>query len=741
MSTSTTSAFTSTSVKLSARGEGEEEEEASPSSDPGPSPPPLSDRHFPVLPGAAFEPLKDEIRSQLFHFTFEQNKKTPDSAGFVIPDQVEVQRVLNQRVDMVANVIDTMDEYSKTEGSGIGADGEYKGVVASFGSDHEAAKERILMNKASLTSTVARVHQYDLMLNPISTLADYPKLLISSAMCAIEYGDETSARELLSRLIGDFGSSYLSHIQLGYKAKISDYISESYAKSKDEKTLAQEAKFSFFGLFSIGDDSTTKETVIKEYSSNIVHSHADVVGCGAWVPHMSYEEWSKDCVGGDALLGGQSTPIYEVINPAQFPGVNVTVVERAYSLAQQLVRDLIHINTYVGCLNATSTRFSPWYNVHDQLSCIDDKSSSVMGGFYSTCRNNEDDLSCKSNNFVTDSASCPEGYEDYIIYSDDIRQLQVCTSFNTPETRMAFGGTYTKHNGNALAGDAKQCPFGYDAFAVEVGELTGYNGLTFCLKPLAKYETVPDDLHLFGFYSCNEGNKDVYTGFGPDYINPSISKFSKRCSGGYGNVLIDTTVNGEETCPLWYCMYRDDTSTRQPAYHAYPFPVSGVQKYGHCHASQLRDAVAALPGAQKYLGRERPDLSPLAVGTQSKPAGKNYFFADNFEKVQNDRIAIVIEYVLKMLQHDTTSTSPSPSSETRGERLSQKEEVESPVSAQEVAASAPSPISGGAVAAIVVCSLLVGVGMAAAGVVVIKKRGRSRRGHRLSSGEVEIADE
>lgn len=306
-------------------------------------------KEFTILPGVGYEPLTGSLSLQLFNFTYNDGKTTPDKAAYLIPDQVTARRVLYQTVDFSSKIVKSFDEYQSGEDIGVNAGGAYDGVTGSFGADHQDAKTRITKQGSAMATTSANVHLYDLTVDATTPLAEGPKLIISSAICSLQYGSKREASLLLSQLIGDYGSAYLKSVELGYQAKITDFVSSSYAMSKDSKAMSQNAQVSFFGVFSIGDNYKTSEVDTSEYQSSIEQSRAVAKGCGLWTPGTSYENWTKSCDGGEALLGGEAFPIYNLINPIQFPGANVSIVNEAHNLAVDLVQKLVEINSYHGC--------------------------------------------------------------------------------------------------------------------------------------------------------------------------------------------------------------------------------------------------------------------------------------------------------------------------------------------------------------------------------------------------------
>jgi len=606
-------------------------------------------RRFNILPGAAYDPLSDTVNGQLFQFTYTMNKRTPDDSAFLVPDQVQMQRVLRQKVDMMSTVITTMDEYARSEGSGIGAEGSYRGITASFGSDSDNAKSSIAKKEVALTSTVAKVHNYDLIIDPTTPLAGRPQLLISSALCALEENDTRQAEMLLAKLIDEYGSAFLTSVQLGHKAKIVDYISKDYQQQKDHQVIAQEAKLSFFGLFSIGSDSKTTEDSLKEYTQSIEHSYAELTGCGRWVPKMSYENWSTSCAGADALLGGQAYPIHGLINTVQFPGIESAIVQKARDIAQSLCERLVHLNAYSGCMDPKSPSFSLQHNIHDPMSCLtaDEETNAfktyVFGGVYTRCL---DGSYCDQNNIFTQTQSCPRDLYPVVVGWNEQMETFACVGELKPEeTFQYFGGFYSDTAGNPFVGNKKECPASYAAIPVESDVVSGYGGLTFCLAERGETFQPHHIFNFGGLYTCEEGNMVMK--------NTMFSKQNQhaafKCPPGYNSYMASQEMGGD-FCPLWMCLDKKEVKMETPR-HLLSSMWKDMPRYGYCHAKDISQEVGKSKRGDVYLGHAAPAQSPFLMGTKAQ-ANLVPLYADNLPSVQSEEVNKVIAFIENALKKE-----------------------------------------------------------------------------------------
>uniref|UniRef100_A0A7S3G7X4 MACPF domain-containing protein n=1 Tax=Palpitomonas bilix TaxID=652834 RepID=A0A7S3G7X4_9EUKA len=684
------------------------------------------DRRFNVLPGSAYDPLSDTVNGQLFHFTFNLKKRTPDDSAYLVPDQVQLQRVLKQKVDMVSTVIKTMDEYARSEGSGVEAEGSYRGITASFGSDSENAKESIAEREVALTSTVARVHQYDLIIDPTSSLAERPQLLISTALCALEGGDTVQAEMMLAKLIDEYGAAYLTSVKIGHQAKIVDYITKSYQQSKDHRVLAQEAKLSFFGLFSIGSDSKTTEDSLKQYKQSIEHSYADVVGCGRWVPKMSYEEWSASCSGADALLGGQAFPVHELISSVQFPGIESSVVQKARAITQTLEDRMTALNTYAGCMDPSSPSFSIRNNINDPMACLTADAQKkafktyVFGGVYSHCGQGG---YCGRSNVFTQHEMCPRDHKKVAIGKHGHITTYACIGdMQGDDVFQYFGGFYSNTAGNPFVGYKKQCPATYAPIRVESEYVDGFDGLTFCLAE--RGETFkPNHMYNFGgFYTCNEGNIVMKN----TMLGEHNQRAAFKCPPGYDNYLAGQ-ITGGQYCPLWMCL--DKTEVKVPTIrHTLSSVWKDMPRYGYCHAKEIGEKVRKVRKGDIFLGHPPPSQSPFLLGTKAKPSPAP-LFVDSLPAVQSEEIKKVVAFIERTLRKDNDTQPPAEVDiATLGRAAASSQEVGS--AKMEVQGGG---ISDGAVAVLAVACAIAGAGIFV-GIAILKPRlAKLRRHHKSSS--------
>lgn len=234
-------------------------------------------------------------------------------------------------------------------------------------------------------------------------------------------------------LVRDFGTHYLTSIDVGGVFAKNDYVSKAYSGLSEvtEKHLTLAAAFNFpgFGLFNGTFSPSSTGQDIEEgwelYRQNLIASDLMTIGGPPLTEDITINDWQNGIQDNLAIIDRSGDPVSFTITPANFPEMEGAVLRNVTKIIQDTTERYFKDNNIPGCVDATNANFNFQANNPSIESCGNNSNSSSylegsLGGIFQTCTSYGREPLCRDfeqTNPLTSGYSCPSGYQAVLLNS------------------------------------------------------------------------------------------------------------------------------------------------------------------------------------------------------------------------------------------------------------------------------------------------------------------------------------
>lgn len=159
--------------------------------------------------------------------------------------------------------------------------GLFAGVGGSYSHDRQIMIQEQASTNTVTVSTKYIDHRYTFHANSKCPLDDKFISTIKEIAEALSYGFNNAASWYSEQLVAEYGTHYLSRVDIGAMLFIDDYMSNSYWKinKQDRETIKKVTKNRFL-FFSSSSSSTTSTFTSEEdsYYNSVVKNRTDSIG-------------------------------------------------------------------------------------------------------------------------------------------------------------------------------------------------------------------------------------------------------------------------------------------------------------------------------------------------------------------------------------------------------------------------------------------------------------------------------
>ena len=524
--------------------------------------------------------------AEVFDFSYNRCKVTGDSQ-YLVPDNVFVIPQHGTSLAKFSEIIFDFNSYKSLTLSSIDSEIAinlgFFSISGKYSTENLRVKTLQIENYASTTRVQFRRPLYKVHLSSGIPLHPEFKRRVYEIAANYESGQADLADYYADLLIREYGTHFLTAVEVGGVLAKNDYIDLNFLNSSDTKNITSAASFDFgFDIFNFSFDfgfrSANFEATFADYSRH--HSASDIMNVGGppLTDALNFSDWINAIDNNLGIIDREGEPLSFAITPARFPEVSNRVLRNVAEVIQNASDMYYKDNTRAGCTDRTLPSFNPQANYPSNQDCRNSTDplsylDVAFAGTYQTCYNTGrntrlcDDSMLSSENTLTGGYTYPTGYYDVLLYSGSVSrtstyvtteescsffifcsdetvyhnaistayyELHWCAALSIPNENREklFGGYYSALAFNPFTA-ARSCPSFYQpsSFGKDVKVCTSSD------LELGG----PDAIKFGGFFSCNIGNPLVD---GPNVTTDS-SKWTRTCPSGYSQHLVIVEVGCE----------------------------------------------------------------------------------------------------------------------------------------------------------------------------------------------------
>lgn len=538
-----------------------------------------------TLPGYGFDNLRNLDMAEVFDFSYTACKVTGDSQ-YLVPDNVFVIPQHSTSLAKFSEIIYDSSSYKSLTSSHINSGTTLNfglfSISGSYSTEHQRVKTLQIKNSAATTRVQFRRPLYNVHLSSGMPLHREFKKRVYEIAANYASGQTDLADYFADLLVREYGTHFLTSIEVGGVLAKNDYIEFNYLNRSDTKNITSAASLNFsFDLFNFSFDygSQNIEGSAAEYYRNRYASDIMNIGGPPLTNSLDFSSWINGIDNNLGIIDREGEPLSFAITPARFPKINEQIVRNVAEIIQNASDMYYKDNTRAGCTDRTSSAFNPQANYPNNQDCLNSTEpvsylDVAFGGTYQTCYSTGriahlcDDLMLPSQNTLTGDYSCPTGYHDVLLYSgiqsrsstyttteesctffiffcDDETvyhsavstahyELHWCAALSIPnESReKLYGGYYSALAFNPFTA-SRSCPSFYQSSSFG-------KDVKICTSSDLELGG-PSAIKFGGFFSCTVGNPLVD---GPN-VTTDGSKWTRTCPAGYSQHLIIVEVGCE----------------------------------------------------------------------------------------------------------------------------------------------------------------------------------------------------
>ncbi|KAJ8362977.1 hypothetical protein SKAU_G00118080 [Synaphobranchus kaupii] len=497
-----------------------------------------------VLPGGGWDNLRNLDTGRVMNMNYSLCQTTEDGA-YLLPNEVFAIPEKSTKVEINSEIIKSWVEQSSSTALSINGDVKFiPQLHGKFSVENQRMKRHQVKKDSSTSRTEVRNLLYDVKVRPVFTLDPTFKSQVTDIASALENNDTRSASFLSETLVLDYGTHVLTSVLAGASLMKEDYISTSFVRKSEERSISVSASASFFKVVEFGLNFSSKNQLDNTYKDSTTHSLMLSQGGIPFYPGITLQKW-QESLGNNLVAQDRSgLPLPFFLNKKTLPELPYpTVLKLANAVSQAILR-YYTVNSHPGCTNPGSPNYNYQANIDDQ-SCDGLTENLNLGGVFQRCTplTNDQDTQklCQTltqKNPMTGAMTCEPPYKQTRLRTEVKEQgqsriecrrkcrtcwlfLECCKNecgevyrvqrarvdtywcatdnLTVPRTPgFLFGGFYGPELVNTLT-TSKSCPSGFIPYTLMS------DGLKICLS--SSYEAAARFAVPFGgLISCEAGN-------------------------------------------------------------------------------------------------------------------------------------------------------------------------------------------------------------------------------------------
>jgi hypothetical protein len=506
-----------------------------------------------------------------------------EDGNLLIPDSVQVIPVKNSKVDMSSTIIEHMTDYTSSDSTSINAKVSVFMVHASFSFDYQKSKEKVTKQKSMISRSQLRYHLYTATAAPDIQLDPGFKDRLMDIAHNLQNNETKTAMYNAQRLVADYGTHFISRVDIGALVVQEDHVDSNYVKQMQEKHMDIEATAGGTFGANLGIDISAKhsssEKQVDEYQKNVKESKVVLYGGPPYRDNFTLHAWVDQLPNNLVVIDRDGELLSSLVSPEHLPGVPLNIVQQTSYVVFKAITAYYDYNTYPGCTDMSSTNFDMGAN-KDDGTCIKPSNNFTFGGVYQICKGGTG--GCRPQvNPQTGGYSCPPHFTSHLLYSGKVKindrkchknfwgrkkchddwspsyeyEVYWCAAVGSvpKDSGYLFGGFFTSKTQNMVTG-AYTCPEKYTSIVVG-----GTLRVTICISD--DYELgASNSIPFAGFFSCHGGNPLVQPA--PKQVQQNhnglqslaayaakTASYPHRCPDKFSQHLL-TIDNG---CSVYYC--------------------------------------------------------------------------------------------------------------------------------------------------------------------------------------------
>ena len=546
-----------------------------------------------TLPGLGFDNLRNFDMDRVHTLNYSTCKMTSDGK-YILPDGYFIIPQHGTDIKLFSQLFANWYDYFSLTSSSINAGGSLIGYkLFSIGGTHSEENRRVKIQQVQQNSVTTRAQLrrvvYTVKLGSSVPLHPEFRKQVYEIAANLASKQDNLAHYCSELLVRDFGTHYLTSIDVGGVFAKNDYVSRIYAGLSEvtEKNLTSTASFGFPGLnifngtfnIELQHSSTNIERSNEMYRQNLAATDLMTVGGPPLTEETTIDDWQNGIIDNLAIIDRSGDPISFAISPGNFPEIEGAMLRNITRIVQETTERYFKNNNIRGCVDVTNENFN--FQANNPGSCQNGSNSSssyldrAFGGIFQNCTSRGREPLCRDLNQLnplTGGYSCPNGYQavllnrgtysvvrqysrteeecSFIFFCDDVIRYFTegtyaqygtywCAAVGEPQESRAylFGGYFSTMTNNPFTA-TPSCPLYYQPQRF---------GRDASLCTSSDYELgTSQSVKFGGFFSCLVGNP-LATGPNTD---TNSSTWTRTCPMGYTQHLV--TI--ENDCEINVCL-------------------------------------------------------------------------------------------------------------------------------------------------------------------------------------------
>lgn len=354
---------------------------------------------------------------------------------YLIPDGYFIIPQYGTEIKFFSEFFQNWYDYNSFSSSSINRGGSLIGfnlfsIGGSYSEENRRVKIQQVHQNSVTTRTQLRRAVYTVKLGSSVPLHPEFRKRVYEIAANLASGQENLAYYCAELLIRDFGTHYLTSIDVGGVFAKNDYISKEYSDLSEvtEKYLTSAASLSFPGLgifngtfeayFSSGSQNIEQSREV--YRQNLVASDILTVGGPPITEELTISDWQNGIRDNLAIIDRSGDPISFAVTPINFPEIEGVILRNISRIIQDTTDRYFRDNNVAGCVDTTDENFNFQANNPNNEACDNSSDSSyLVGGIFQNCSMNygREPLcgDVEQTNPLTAGYSCPSGYQAVLL--------------------------------------------------------------------------------------------------------------------------------------------------------------------------------------------------------------------------------------------------------------------------------------------------------------------------------------
>ena len=341
------------------------------------------------IPGTGWDNLRNLDMDVVMSESYSQCKTTKDGI-YLIPDSTYALALKESNVDLTSEYFEHWNNYTSTTSTSMNVaahsvieEGAFGG---SFSAEFRSVKNNQIRNKAVTTRVQLRHTFYTIKSRTVELNPLFKTKLLDIAS-RIQLNNTKMARYLTDLIVRDYGTHYITSLDIGAVLSKVDHIKSSYAQKEDmdisKITISASADFGLWGAStSVTHFSSTDN--IKGYQQSITASSIKAYGGPPFGANFTVKDWEAELRNNLVPIDRLGDPLYYVIEPEVFPELPDQLVFEVTSYLKHAIKSYYHHNIIRGCTNPNSRDFNI-QAILDDHSCEKPYTNFTFGGVFQRC--------------------------------------------------------------------------------------------------------------------------------------------------------------------------------------------------------------------------------------------------------------------------------------------------------------------------------------------------------------------